>query len=146
MPPTLTPQIIAAAIDGFESQKRRIDLQIAELRSLLSGDVAADVATTLEAATGKRKQFSHASRRKMAAAQKARWAKIKGESEPTAPASTAKRKMSAAQRKRWAESKQAIAPPKKAPAKKKISPARKAALIANLAKARAARAAKRAAA
>ncbi len=46
--------------------------------------------------------------------------------------------------KRWAAVHKAEkTAPKKAPAKKRMSPARKAALVANLAKARAARAAKR---
>lgn len=153
MPPKLTNEIITAAIDGFEAQKTRIDGQIAELKTLLSGGPT-ETAATPEAPTGKRKKFSAASRRKMAMAQNARWAKLKGESEPTTPAAKVKRKMSAAgkkaiaeaQRKRWAASKKSADPAKKAPAKKKMSPARKAALLANLAKARQARAAKRAAA
>ena len=33
----LTPEIITAAIEGFEQQKRRIDTQIAELRAMLPG-------------------------------------------------------------------------------------------------------------
>jgi hypothetical protein len=155
--PKLTPEIITAAIDGFEAQKARIDAQIAELRSFLAGDVAEEVATAPEAPAGKRKKFSAASRRKMAMAQKARWAKIKGESEPTAPAPRVKRKMSAAgkkaiaeaQRKRWAASKEDAKPPAPEAApkpKRKLSAARKAALVANLAKARATRAAKKAAA
>ena len=70
--------------------------------------------------------MSAAGRARIALAQKARWAKIKGESEPS-PAT-----------------KKAVV--KKAAPKRKLSPARKAALLANPAKARAARAAKRAAA
>ena len=41
MPQKLTAEIIHAAIEGFESQKRRIDAQIDELRQLLKGDRAA---------------------------------------------------------------------------------------------------------
>jgi cell division septum initiation protein DivIVA len=112
----LTNEIIIAAIEGFESQKHRIDDQIAELRSLLPGGTA-EPAATPEAPTRKRKKFSAASRRKMAMAQKARWAKIKGESESPAPATPeapkAKRKLSkagkaaivAALKKRWAAKK-----------------------------------------
>ena len=38
MPPLkLNAEIIAAAIEGFESQKRRMDAQIGELRAMLSG-------------------------------------------------------------------------------------------------------------
>ncbi len=106
----LTNEINIAAIEGFESQKRRIDDQIAELRAMLSGG-SAESAATPETSIGKRKKFSAASRRKMAAAQKARWAKIKGESEPSAPgaATKGKRKLSkagraaivAALKKRW---------------------------------------------
>jgi len=84
MPQKLTPEIITAAIAGFEQQKHQIDTQIAELRSLLSGDGTHAVAS--EAAAPRRKRFSAAARRKMALAQKARWAKVRGESEPPAPA------------------------------------------------------------
>ncbi|MFY9727203.1 MAG: hypothetical protein WB579_25385 [Bryobacteraceae bacterium] len=111
MPTRLRPEIITAAIEGFESQKKSINAQIAELRQMLDGH-RPDVATELP--TRKRKKFSAASRRKMALAQKARWAKIKGKSEPSAPATAKpakkKRKLSAAGkkaiqealRKRWA--------------------------------------------
>ena len=138
MPTKLTHEIITAAIEGFEAQKRQIDTQIAELRGVLSGGPAA-AATAPEAPTRKRKRFSAASRRKMAMAQKARWAKIRGESEPSAPAKApkAKRRISvegmkriiAATKKRWrlqkAAAKAAVeAPPakaakKRAPVKKK---------------------------
>jgi len=111
MPQKLSPQIISAAIAGFEQQKIEIDKQIAELRSMLTG--SAETATiTPEATPGKRKKFSAAARRKMALAQKARWAKIRGESAP-APAKLktpkTKRRISpegmkriiAATKKRW---------------------------------------------
>ena len=105
MPPRLTNEIINAAIAGFESQKRQIDAQIAELRQMRDGTGTASAATP-EAAPGKRKKFSAASRRKMALAQKARWAKIKGEAEPAATPEAAKpkrRKMSAAGKRAIAE-------------------------------------------
>ena len=77
----LTAEIIHAAIEGFESQKRRIDSQIDELRQLLNGGSAE---TGAESGTPARKRkISAAGRRRMAAAQKARWAKIRGEAEPT---------------------------------------------------------------
>ncbi len=114
MPQNFTPEIINAAIAGFEQQKSQIDQQIAELRGLLSNG-SRPVATTPEAAAPKRKKFSAAARRKMAMAQKARSAKIRGESEPavaTSPEPTKpKRRLSAAGRrniqkalrKRWAQ-------------------------------------------
>jgi hypothetical protein len=96
--PTLSKQIIEAAIDGFESQKQRIDAQIAELRAMLSGGPVAP-ATGPKAATAKRK-MSPATLRRMREGQQRRWAKAKAE--PAAPlevvskASKPKRKLSAA--------------------------------------------------
>jgi hypothetical protein len=79
MPTKLTPEIIAAAIEGFEAQKKNIDVQIAELRQTLSGGPVETLAAP-EAPARKRKGFSAAVRRKMARAQKARWARIRGKS------------------------------------------------------------------
>jgi hypothetical protein len=103
MPQKLTPEIILAAIAGFESQKIHIDSQIAELRSMLAGDRTESAVRPSESSKPRRK-FSAASRRKMAAAQKARYAKLKQGSEPTqAVAAKPKRKMSAAGRKAISE-------------------------------------------
>ena len=100
MPKQLTSQIIAAAIKGYLAQKAEIDSQIAELRNMLDGGSKETAAMPSETGTGKRKKFSLASRKKMAAAQRARYAKLRGESEPTEAATTKrKRKMSAAGRK-----------------------------------------------
>jgi len=159
MPTKLTTEIITAAIEGFDSQKARIDQRVADLRAMLSGPARA-----AEAPVRRRKKFSPAARRKMALAQKARWAKIRGESEPQSTAMPegpkAKRRLSAAGRKaiiaatkrRWAAVKAAKAQQekpaankmatKKAIPKRRLSPAVRAKLAANLAKARAAKAAK----
>jgi hypothetical protein len=98
----ISKSIVEAAIVGFEHQKTQIDNQIAELRSMLSGASAEPTVATPEAAPGKRKKFSAGARRRMALAQKARWAKIKGEAESPTPvpvvARKAKRKLSAAGR------------------------------------------------
>src|SRR6478672_3077084 len=131
----LTPQVINAAILGFEEQKRHIDTQIAELRVMLDGG-SAEPAATPEGTPEKRK-ISAAARRRMALGQQARWAKLKGESEPS-PAATPeppkpKRKLSAAGRKaisdatkkRWATVHAAAAKTKPAPATRK-APAKKA--------------------
>src|SRR5450755_3582604 len=97
--PKLNTAVIEAAVVGFEEQKRQIDVQIAELRAMLTNGSARTTAAT-ETIPGKRKKFSAAVRRKMALAQKQRWAKIKGESEPPTPAPAEppkpKRKLSAA--------------------------------------------------
>jgi hypothetical protein len=134
----LTPEIITAAIDGFESQKRRIDNQIAELRAMLFGSPADTITeATPESSIRKRRKISAAARRKMALGQKARWARIRGEAEPPAPdtvvAPKTKRRISkegmariiAATKKRWAAVKAAqagLAETKKAaPARKKVA-------------------------
>ena len=111
----LTPQIINAAILGFEEQKRHIDTQIAELRAMLPGG-RTEPAATPEAPKGKRRKLSAAARKRIGDAQRKRWAESKKPSEPQAqPAATSeapkrKRKLSAAgkraiveaTKKRWA--------------------------------------------
>jgi hypothetical protein len=130
--PQLTPEILNAAIEGFESQKRRIDDQIAELRAMLSVGYAISAATP-EAAPKSRK-ISAAARRRMALGQKKRWAAIKGTAESpsaTPEPSKPKRKLSpagraaivAALKKRWAAKKAAV---KKAPAVVKKATVKKA--------------------
>jgi hypothetical protein len=160
MPTNLTHEIITAAIVGFEQQKLHMDTQIAELRAMLDGGPAQTASATPEPTKPKRRKMSAAGRKAIAEAQRKRWAASKGEAELPSKTVTAKpkRKMSAAGRKaiseatkkRWAAFHKAKTKPvvakkataNKAVAKKKLSPARKAALVANLAKARAARAAK----
>ena len=102
----LSPEVISAAIDGFESQKKRIDAQISELRVMLNGKQPASAAP--EPAKRKRRKISVAGRRRMAAAQRQRWAATKHQPAPslqTVMAETAKRKrrLSAAGRKRIIE-------------------------------------------
>jgi hypothetical protein len=72
MPTKLDPELITAAIIGYEVEKTRIDGKIVELRAMLS--FGAGETATPEAPTRKR---SAATRRRMALAQKKRWA-IKG--------------------------------------------------------------------
>jgi hypothetical protein len=71
----LSPEIIQAAIEGFESQKRRIDEQIAELRQMLKGDHTAP--SRAAESTRPRRTLSAAARKRIAAAQRARWAKVR---------------------------------------------------------------------
>src|ERR1035438_6928734 len=106
--PKLNAEIIAAAIEGFESQKRRIDNQIGELRAILSGGSTEGTATP-EAPTRKRK-VSAAARRRMAEGQRKRWAATKAESaarpEPAKPkrkiSTAGRRAISEATKRRWA--------------------------------------------
>jgi len=107
----LTTEILTAAIEGFESQKRRIDAQIAEIRAMLTGTPTATVATP-EGPKGKRRKLSAAARKRIGDAQRRRWAASKGTSQPAtqAEAPKRKRKLSAAgkraiveaTKKRWA--------------------------------------------
>ena len=97
----LTPQFIAAAIEGFEAQKTRIDLQMVELRSMLSG-AAATTAAAPEAAPRKRRKFSAAVKQKMREAQQKRWVTKKAAetaelavAEKAAPKKTAVKKKAA---------------------------------------------------
>jgi hypothetical protein len=111
MPTTkFTSEIISAAIEGYETQKRRIDAQIAELRGRLSGDAAGSTAAPKPA---QKRRISAAARHRMAVAQRARWAKIKAGSAPAAASQSAAKKKArisaaglrriiAANKKRWA--------------------------------------------
>jgi hypothetical protein len=124
--PKLSDEILAAALEGFEVQKKRIDAQIAEIRAILGG-----TAVSSETVKPKRK-VSASSRRRMAQAQKLRWKKAKQGSE--APQSTAakpvrhmsagaRKRIAAAQKKRWAAIKKAAEPrPTKANRKKATAP------------------------
>src|ERR1035437_554024 len=107
----LTPEIITAAVEGFEQQKLRIDAQIAELRAMLPGGPTATAAAP-GGPKGKRRKMSAAARKRIGDAQRKRWAEsTKTSSEPSSPvAPKPKRKLSAAgkkaigdaTRKRWA--------------------------------------------
>jgi hypothetical protein len=134
MPPKLTNEIITAAIEGYESQKTRIDQQIAELRSLLTGGPD-EIAATPGPAKRKRRKMSAAGRKAIAEAQRKRWADSKKPAEPSAPEAPPKpkRKLSAAgkaaivaaTKRRWEAVRAAKAQQEKAATKK---PAKKAAV------------------
>ena len=87
--PTLTKEIIEAAIAGFEGQKDKIDAQIAELRAMLTGTPAVSAATALTKGTrGGKRKFSAEAIKRMREAQQRRWAAVRGESAPSTPATT----------------------------------------------------------
>lgn len=68
--------LLAAALEGLELQKQRIEEQIRSVRSMLgAGGRAPAVATKAAApAPRKRRKMSAAARKSIAAAQKKRWA------------------------------------------------------------------------
>jgi hypothetical protein len=96
MPTKLNIKIAAAAIAGFEEQKKRLNAQIAELRQMLNPS-----ATDGSSRTPVGRRMSAAARARIAAAQRKRWAVAKKQARaasPTAPVRK-KRKLSAAGRK-----------------------------------------------
>ncbi|MGA2716155.1 MAG: hypothetical protein ABSG41_23910 [Bryobacteraceae bacterium] len=128
-------------ITQLERQKAAIERALVALREVDAPATEAQIepASTPEAPIRKRRKFSAASRRKMALAQKARWAKIKGEiAPPPATPKAPKRRISAegmkriiaATKKRWrlqrAAAKSALASkvaPRKAAAKRAVKKA-----------------------
>jgi hypothetical protein len=107
---TVTDELLTAALAGYQAELDRIDVKMGEIRSLL-GDGTNDRAVTSDNGRHRRK-FTAAARKRMQAAQKRRWLKIKEAAEPpqVGTAKTKKRKMSAAGKaaiiagvkKRWA--------------------------------------------
>ena len=110
----VTNQIIDAAIEGFEQQKRRIDEQISALRGMRSGSPAEPGTVP---AKQPRRTMTAAGRKAIAEAQRKRWAASKGQAgpNPPQPGKKPKRKLSAegranivaALKKRWAAKKAA---------------------------------------
>jgi hypothetical protein len=118
--PTYDNEILEAALIGYEHQKREIETKIEQLRAHLGGHVA----PMNEAASTRKRTFSAATRKRMAAAQQKRWASKNAVAE-TAPAEAAapaketkettrtpmsaegRERIAAAQRKRWAKTKKA---------------------------------------
>jgi hypothetical protein len=124
MAQTLTPEVISAAIDGLTAKQEAIGRQIAELRTMLPGASSDGNASETSPALSRNKRggkrvLSPEARKRIAAAQRARWAKARGESQPAQTVAAAARKP-----------------------KRKLSAAARARLVANLKKARAAKAAK----
>jgi len=132
----LTPEIIAVAVEGYESQKAGIDQKIAALRAMLDGGPAGPTATPEPTTRKRRRKMSAAARRRIAEAQRERWAAYKKSAERSAPQETPKpkRKLSragraaiiAATKKRWALKRAEAATAQRA-AKKAASARKKAA-------------------
>lgn len=78
LPVKLKKELLYAAIDGFTIQKAHQNRRIAELREILNGDPAQPAATS-EPTLRRRRKMSAAARKGIAAAQRAKWAKMRGE-------------------------------------------------------------------
>jgi hypothetical protein len=121
MPIKVTERMIAAAIAGFEAQKREIDAEIAALRGEARESAAAE--PSADSTKPARRKMSAATRKKMALAQKKRWAGKTATPEPEAAVEAVvpakpKRKLSAAGKKRIIEASKKYWAAKRAAAKK----------------------------
>lgn len=78
--PTASREILEAALQGLESQRQKLDEQIAQVRSLLGRRVGrppksnGESATPAAEASRSKRTLSDEARRRIAAAQKKRWA------------------------------------------------------------------------
>jgi hypothetical protein len=77
----LNPQIIAAAIEGFESQKQRLNAQIRELRTMLNGGRTESAAA--EPPKRKRRRTNVARSKRITEAQQMRRAATQPQSAPS---------------------------------------------------------------
>ena len=119
---TIDPSILEAALVGYRAELQKIQEKMSAIRKQLGGrvNITAPAPAVSDGFRPKR-QMSAVGKRRIAEAQKKRW------------------------RKFHAKQKAATVTAKKAAPKRKLSPATRAKLAANLAKARAAKAAKKAA-
>ena len=98
---------------SLAAERVALEARIKAIDAVLGGSVATSATPARVAGRGGKRTFSAATKAKMAASQKARWAKKKGQK--ASPAKVVKRKMSAATRAkmaaaakaRWAEAKAA---------------------------------------
>jgi hypothetical protein len=73
------PVLLQAALEGLELQRQRIDEQISQVRALLGKERPRSAAANHADATQgvKRRKLSTAARKRIAAAQKRRWAEFR---------------------------------------------------------------------
>lgn len=76
------PTFLTAALEGLELQKQRIEEQIRQVRAMLGKKgpaVSAPVLPVVEEKPARKRNLSEAARRRIAAAQKKRWAAFRKE-------------------------------------------------------------------
>lgn len=107
----LSRNVIEAAILGLEEKSRQLDEAILELRTQLNGGSATQPATSTAVTHTARRPMSASARKRIAEAQRKRWAAQKaGTAKPAAKKTAKKRVLSpegrariiAATKKRWA--------------------------------------------
>ena len=106
---------LTSALQGLRAERSRAQLQVEKLDQAISVIESLNGSGTSRNAPQPKRIISAASRRKMAQAQKARWANVRKESKPAATlktgsspvkhtmSATSRRKIAAAQRTRWAK-------------------------------------------
>jgi len=108
---------LANALQQLRAERREAQLQVDKLDKAISVIESLNRSGPSEKVAQPTRTISAASRRKMAQAQKARWAKVRKESQPAAEvakttgsapvkrimSASARRKIAAAQRARWAK-------------------------------------------
>jgi hypothetical protein len=107
---------LTSALQQLREERKQVQLQVEKLDQAISVIESLNGSGTLQNANQTNRVISAASRRKMARAQKARWAKAREKSQPIAIAETtgsaplkrtmsaaSRRKIAAFQRARWAK-------------------------------------------
>jgi hypothetical protein len=111
---------LTSALQGLRAERKQAQLQVEKLDQAISVIESLNGSATIRTANQPTRIISKASRRKMARAQKARWARAKNASQPvvaiakttgSAPVKhtmsmAARKKIAAFQRARWAKLKQ----------------------------------------
>ena len=105
---------LANVLQELRAERKQMQLQVEKLDQAISVIESLNGSVTLQNSNQPTRIISAASRRKMARAQKARWAKARENSQPMAQttsaapvkrimSASARRKIAAAQRARWAK-------------------------------------------
>lgn len=69
--------LLAAALEGLELQRQRIDAQIAQVRAALGKKAGRATASAAPSLNGPKRNLSESARKRIAAAQKKRWAEYR---------------------------------------------------------------------
>src|SRR5271157_152864 len=107
MPVHLDSETLQAALVGYQHQLEQIEAKMADLRSKLKGEAAAAPAKAAPEARGGKRPLSTAARKRIARAQRKRWAEYHKAQEAPAKkrnmSPAARERIAEATRKRWAE-------------------------------------------
>jgi hypothetical protein len=94
---------VSSIIGQLKKERDRVETQLTGINAALT----AFVGVYSGSATNGKRQISTAGRKRIAAAQRARWAKVREKAKPVVPKRTmsalSRRKIAAAQRARWAK-------------------------------------------